>query len=405
MADNLKILFIESLIADFELAMFEIKKVLPGIICNRVDTHDDYVNALKIFKPDIIISDYIMPMFSGMTALIIKKDTCPDIPFIILTGSTNEETAVECMKSGADDYVIKEHIKRLPHSIINALANADAKREISKSHKELFRRELLLRNAVNNLPSTFTVYDDQGRIEYINEYGLILSNLTSKEAVGKREEEIFPPEITGYYLPVLYKTFETKETQIAECLINYGGLQRYMIYYFVPSLDENNNIFKVLGIAYDITERNEAEEKIKTAMKRAAEYDRLKSAFLANISHEIRTPLNAIMGFSQLIRKNYSNDEILEGYTDVIMISSNQLLDIIMEMIEVSKLLSEKSNLSYTWFSLNDLLNELLMSFRLQEESKIKNGLIFEIELQKSLEKRIRFFQTVINYIRYSEIY
>ena len=383
MADNLAILFVEDLITDFELALYEIKKVNPDIICKRVDNQEDYIDSIRSFKPDIIISDYIMPQFNGMKALVIKQEKAPDIPFIMLTGSTNEETAVQCMKAGADDYVIKEHIKRLPLCITSALANAKVKRENKQAQQELIRRELLLRNAINNLPSTFTIYDSQGRIEYINEYGLKLLDLSARDAVGKREEDILPPGITGSYLPVLKKTFETKETQITECLINYAKFQRYVIYYFVPTLDENNNIYKVLGIAYDITERKEAEERLKIAIKRAEEYDRLKSAFLANISHEIRTPLNAILGFSQMIRRNYEQDEQLGSFVDIIMLSSNQLLDIIKEMIEISQLVSGKSNLNYTEFSLSELMTELYQYIKTLEEARIKQGINLHLELPK----------------------
>lgn len=382
MADNLTILFVEDLITDYELALHEIKKANPKLISHRVDTQDDYVKALNDLKPDIIISDYIMPHFNGMSALMLKKQIASDIPFIMLTGSTNEETAVQCMKAGADDYVIKEHIKRLPLSIKSALDNSKVRRDVKQTQQELTRRELLLRNAVNNLPSTFTIYDCTGKIEYINDYGLAISGLTSKDAVGKKENEVFGPEITKNYIHALNNTIGTKEAQVTECMINYGHTSRYVIYHFVPTLDENNNIYKVLGIAYDITERREAEEKLRIAIKRAEEYDLLKSAFLANISHEIRTPLNAIMGFAQMIKKSYADDEMLGSYTDIIMLSSNQLLEILREMIEISQLVSGKSNMNRSTFSIVDLMKELENNLRILEEAKIKQGIAFVLDIK-----------------------
>lgn len=384
MANNLSVLFVEDLITDYELALYEINKAIPGINAKRVDTQPDFEKAIHEFKPEIIISDYMMPEFNGMKALKVKMELAPDIPFIMLTGSTNEETAVECMKAGADDYVIKEHIRRLPHCILGALAISKVKKENRFAQMELVRREALLRNAVNNLTSTFTIYDDQGRIEYMNNYGLILSGITFEEALGKREEEIFADEITRDYLPALHKTYETRESQIAECQILYSDSPRYVAFYFVPTLDENNKIYKVLGIAFDITERKEAEESLKLAMKRAEEYDQLKSAFLANISHEIRTPLNSIMGFSQMIRKGYAHDEQLISYIDIIMLSSNQLLEIIKEMIEISQLVSRKSQINLSEFSVLELLNELHVNFQFLEEAKIKKGIELVIDSGKS---------------------
>jgi PAS domain S-box-containing protein len=258
--------------------------------------------------------------------------------------------------------------------------------DLKGTERELHRRELLLRNAVNNLPSSFTVYDDQGRIEYINDFSLVRSDITAEEAIGKREEEIFPAEVTKNYLPVLVKTYKTKEPQVIECLIDYADAPRYVIYHFVPTLDENNNIYKVLGMAYDITERKNSEEKLKAAIRKAEESDRLKSAFLANISHEIRTPLNAIMGFSQMIQKTFRHDDQLNNYVEIIITSAQQLLDIIKQIIEISQLESGGSNVNMTAFSLTDLLQELYKNCAVQENEKIRQGLEFKMDIDKRLD-------------------
>lgn len=383
MSDTINILFVDDSVADYDLAINEIRKSGLDFVSKCVNNTKDFINAIEQFKPDTILSDHIMPRFSGKQALAIKQERCPDVPFIILTGSSNEGEAVEHMMAGADDYVIKEHIKRLPHAIKGALIRAKAKAEARVAGQEVERRELLLRTAVNNLPSTFTVYDAHGKIEYINEYGLMLADLALDQAVGKREEDIFPVEITQHYLPALKKAFETKELQITECIIPYTELPRYVAYFFVPALDENGNLYKVIAIAYDITERKIAEEKLLVAMKKAEEYGQIKSAFLSNISHEIRTPLNAIMGFAQMISKNYNHDVQLMTFMDIIMISSNQLLDIIKEMLEISQLISGKSTMTITEFSVTGLIHELYEYYQKQEEQKIKHHIAFDLNMSK----------------------
>lgn len=383
MSHKINILFIEDLITDYDLAISEIQKAGFDFVSRYVDNAKDFMDTIEQFEPDIIISDHIDLRFSAKEALAIKLKICPDVPFIMLTGSSNEETAVECMKAGADDYVIKEHIKRLPHAVKGALIRAKAKGEARIASQEVARRELLLRTAVNNLPSTFTVYDANGKIEYINEYGLILADLTLDQAVGKREEDVFPEEITQHYLPALKMAFESKESQMTECIIPYNNLPRYVAYFFVPALDENGNLYKVVGITYDLTERKIAEEKLLVAMKKAEEYGQIKSAFLSNISHEFRTPLNAIMGFAQMIMKNYNHDEQLMTFMDIIMISSNQLLDILKEMLEISQLTSGKSMITVSEFSISGLLRELYEYYQKQEEQKIKQYIAFDLDLSK----------------------
>ena len=120
---HLRILFVEDVPSDFELAERELKNAKIQFTSLRVETRDAFLNALKEFKPDLIISDYALPEFDGMQALNLAQEFSPLVPFIVMTGSMNEVTAVACMKAGATDYVIKELRKRLPFSVKEALEN------------------------------------------------------------------------------------------------------------------------------------------------------------------------------------------------------------------------------------------------------------------------------------------
>ena len=121
MEGTVKILFVEDVLRDAELNWREIEKSRIAFKKLLVDNRKDFLDGLKSFKPDIIISDYSLPQFDGMNALLLRNEITPLTPFIIVTGSVNEEVAVECMKAGADDYVIKEHLTRLPFAVKEAL--------------------------------------------------------------------------------------------------------------------------------------------------------------------------------------------------------------------------------------------------------------------------------------------
>jgi CheY-like chemotaxis protein len=101
--ENLKILFIEDVKNDAELIWRQIGADKIAFKKKLVDNEVDFLDALSDFIPDIIISDYKMPHFNGMQALLIKKELAPLTPFILVTGSINEKIAVDCMKAGADD--------------------------------------------------------------------------------------------------------------------------------------------------------------------------------------------------------------------------------------------------------------------------------------------------------------
>lgn len=136
---KIKILFVEDLPHDAEMAQRVIRKENIEFTNQVVDNEEEFRKALSGFNPDIIISDYSMPAFDGMTALKITREQNKYIPFVVLTGSMNEETAVACMKAGANDYVIKEHINRLPFAVKEAIENSKARKErdlIEKSLRE-----------------------------------------------------------------------------------------------------------------------------------------------------------------------------------------------------------------------------------------------------------------------------
>lgn len=113
---------------DDELFFTKILKEEYDLELLRVETELAYRNEIPNLKPDIIISDLILPSFDGMSALQIKQEIAPDIPFILTTSALNELVAVESMKAGADDYIIKEHIDRLIPAIESALNKANTEK-------------------------------------------------------------------------------------------------------------------------------------------------------------------------------------------------------------------------------------------------------------------------------------
>ena len=194
MENKLNILILEDLISDAELAKREVKKVINNVSVTVVDTEVDYVRALKIFKPDLVISDYKMPNFDGMTALKILKEKSDTIPFIILTGSMNEEIAVECMKAGADDYVIKEHIKRLGQAVLGALEKKKIESERLENEKALKIGDRKYRNLFENAPDGIMQLDSNANIIDCNRSECKLLGYKRNELIGKHIAEILTKE-------------------------------------------------------------------------------------------------------------------------------------------------------------------------------------------------------------------
>lgn len=119
----------------------------------RVDTREDFVEVLGSFSPDIILSDHSLPYFNSIEALRVCKEQAPDIPFLLVTGAVSEEFAVSCLKQGADDYVLKSNLSRLPQAMKLAMQKRNAERTRRQQELELKTQNLELTKINQELDS------------------------------------------------------------------------------------------------------------------------------------------------------------------------------------------------------------------------------------------------------------
>ena len=152
----MKILLLEDNAMDVKMLTRSLRSEGVTFEFVRVDNEDDYLIELGN-EYDIIISDYIMPLFTGMDALKIRNQKCPYIPFIIVTASVNERVAVECIQSGADDYIIKEHITRLAAAISRAIEFKKVEKENTEAREKLEQSEKRFRQLVEDLPDALYI--------------------------------------------------------------------------------------------------------------------------------------------------------------------------------------------------------------------------------------------------------
>jgi hypothetical protein len=143
----MRILLLEDNPADAELIENELRGVLSDFVLFRVETEEAFSKELLESPPDIILSDYDLPLYNGAIALAVAKQKCPDIPFILVTGAVSEDRAIEILTSGARDYVLKNRLHRLVPAVRRALAESEehrarkeAETELRKAHKTLEER-------------------------------------------------------------------------------------------------------------------------------------------------------------------------------------------------------------------------------------------------------------------------
>src|SRR5438876_1124778 len=142
-----KILILEHDANDLELLLYELKKGGFNFVSKIVETREDFSNALVAFCPDIILSDYSLPTFDGVSAFQIKQHLCHDTPFIIVSGTVGEENAVELIKNGVTDYALKDKLFTVIPKIKRALKEATERREKAIAEMNLLKSERRLAEA------------------------------------------------------------------------------------------------------------------------------------------------------------------------------------------------------------------------------------------------------------------
>src|SRR5688572_18043729 len=155
MSEPVHILIVEDEPSDFDLAQREICKAVNECVVQQVQTQSDFLRALNTFQPDLILSDYQLPGFDGLTALKLAQEHAKLTPFIIWTGTMGEDVAVECMRAGAVNYILKENIKRLGSAVVHALEERrlllehQRAAEIIQNNEKRFRA--LIENGLDNI--------------------------------------------------------------------------------------------------------------------------------------------------------------------------------------------------------------------------------------------------------------
>ncbi|MFH1119723.1 MAG: response regulator [Bacteroidota bacterium] len=478
---EIRILFAQDNETDFNMAVHELRSAGLEFISKRVEKRVDFERALISFNPEIIISDYTLPDFNGLILLDALYEKNLQIPVIIIAGSISEETAVNCMKAGASDYVPKDQYIRLCNSIDEILEKRQIRKAWMATEAVLRQSEARFSSILNNISNIAVQgYAPDGTIKYWNKASEKLYQYSTEEAMGKNLFDlIIPDELLEYAKNGVKRMFETGQAHPGEelrlkrkdgsyvyvfsshavykltdeeaelycidldlterikaenallesenryrrlvensligifqsrpdgqflfvnealsSMLEFDSLEEILVtpadhLYLHPedktellkSVSERKSVCdfetilltknghrkdviinasvegnSISGMILDITGRKAAEREMIRAKEIAEESDRLKSTFLANLSHEVRTPMNGIVGFAELLFEKNLDEETKLSFVETIHQNSYQLLKIITDIIEISKIETEQLTVNYREFSLKHLMNKL----------------------------------------------
>ncbi|MBI4624595.1 MAG: PAS domain S-box protein [Verrucomicrobia bacterium] len=195
MRKELHILIVEDVPADVVLINHELRKGGLSFRSKRVETKDDFLRELRLRPPDLILSDHGLPQFDGFAALALARAHCPDVPFLFVTGAMGEEVAIESLKGGAADYVLKGRLETLVPAVLRALRLADERRKRLEAEGALSESEEQFRMLVGGVKDyAIFMLDAGGRVTTWNAGAESIIGYSAPEVLGRHYSCIYPPD-------------------------------------------------------------------------------------------------------------------------------------------------------------------------------------------------------------------
>lgn len=261
MSFEYRFLVLEDVESDAELIIDQVK--LAGLNCSFQVASDEikFKELLELYRPHLVLADYTLPDYDGMSALTYIIEKYPDIPVIIVTGSINEETAVKCMKIGAVDYVLKDKLNRLSQAVITALKNAEIKKERERIQKELVKSKNYYMSILKWIPDDIIVIDGTFTIVDVNNEKL-KNKLKGKLCYRTLHNHNTPCCDYGVVCPLCSSTEGTNPVRYQRSITDKNGKNKKIDVLVAPIYSEAAEQIKVVEAFRDITELEEARENI-----------------------------------------------------------------------------------------------------------------------------------------------
>ncbi|PSB44201.1 hybrid sensor histidine kinase/response regulator [Cyanosarcina cf. burmensis CCALA 770] len=383
---SLKFLILEDSILDAELITALLAESEIECESIQVKTRSEFQVALERGGFDLILSDYSLPGFDGISALVMARQLCPDVPFIFVTATMGEEVAIETLKGGATDYVLKQRLERLIPAVERSLREAAERRARVVAEAELNRREEEFRALVENSPDIIARFDRDLRHLYVNPVVAQATGKPPEMYVGKTHAEVgVSAEVCTLWQSSLRQVFATQKEDFFEYDFPAPGNGiRYYQTRVVPEFNPDGSVQTLLAITRDITQSKLAEQALRAReaqlQQQAEELKRanqVKDEFLAVLSHELRSPLNAILGWAKLLRTRKFSPEIFNRALETIERNAQLQTRLIEDLLDISRIIRGKLTLNPQPINLETVITNALETVGLSAQTKCIE-LVFE---------------------------
>jgi signal transduction histidine kinase len=411
MKPELRILYLEDDPKDAELVEETLETDGIGCRVTRVETKAEFIAALEKGSFDLILADYTLPSFDGLSALKIAQQGWPQVPLIFVSGTLGEEVAIEALKFGATDYVFKTRLSRIVPSVQRALREAEERMGLSRAEEALRRSQAYLAEA-QKLSRTGSFGWDvaTGKIYWSQETFRILEYEPPTEPALELVLDRTHPEDRALVQQVIDRVTRTrKDFDFEHRLLMPDGSVKYVRVVGRPSTENGSGNFEFVGAVTDITQRKLAEEELRKkevslreAQTELAHVNRVTTMgeLAASIAHELNQPLtgmvtNAKAGLRWLAGDAPDLAEVREAMHRIIR-DGNRAGEVISRM----RALFKKARMAKERLDLNEAIEEVVI---LTQSEVRRNRVALRVELAADLPAvmgdRVQLQQVVMNLI------
>ena len=326
-AAPIRILHLEDSTTDCELVSRQLRNGGLNFTLKRVETALDYVRELAEFEPDIVLSDNTLPLFDSRSALSILRAQDLETPFILVSGTVGEECAVDMLRNGATDYVLKDRLSRLSSAVDHALIEAAERGARHRAEQALHESADQLRELADTMPQIVWAAGPDGSINYFNKRWYDFIGVSGGQPGLDAWKSILHPDDREPAMNRYRTAIQSGDAYEMECRFQdqKHGDYRWHLCRALPIRDSANRIVRWFGTATDIDDRKRAEhemlrnayyDKLTLLPNRALFEDRLAKAIGA--SSRKTSPFIAVL-FLDVDRFKLVNDSLGHGAGDKLL--------------------------------------------------------------------------------------
>lgn len=339
-------------IEDDENDVLLVERALRGsgceLVLEHICTERDLRTALATEAYDIVLSDYNMPNFSGAAALKIVREHDVDLPFVLVSGAVGEEIAVDMMRRGAQDYVMKGSLKRLRPVVLRECKDAHAR----KAHRRAEAEVRKLSQALEQSASMVIISDTDGRVEYVNGRFVEVTGYARDEVIGANPSIVKSGDMPPETYRGLWSALKAGKSWSGELCNKKKNGQHYWVQASIaPVRNGDGSITHYLAIEEDISERKSWEERLQAQLKE-------KELLLKEVHHRVKNNLQLVASLFNLQARRAADDNVrgvlAAGYNRV------QSLALVHERLYRSESLVQVDFLTYIERLTRDLKSSFL---------------------------------------------